>query len=58
MLRQQQSRINALPVAVKALPEEKVRSFGNGVDDLKVGLKFLFTQKEKLCQLMVHVPFW
>jgi hypothetical protein len=55
MLRQQQSRINALPVAVKALPEEKVRSFGNGVDDLKVGLKFLFTQKEKLCQLMLNL---
>jgi hypothetical protein len=43
MLRHQQSRINALPVAVKALPEEEVRSVGDGLDDLKVGLKFLFT---------------
>jgi hypothetical protein len=43
MLRHQQSRINALPVAVKALPEEEGRSVGDRLDDLKVGLKFLFT---------------
>lgn len=45
MLRHQQSRINALPVAVKALPEEEVRSVGDGLDDLEVGLKFLFTAR-------------
>jgi hypothetical protein len=44
MLRQQRSRINALPVAVKALPEEEMHSVRNGLDNLKVGLKFLFTQ--------------
>jgi hypothetical protein len=47
MLRHQQSRINALPVAVKAPPEEEVRSVGDGLDDLKVGLKFLFTHQER-----------
>ena len=43
MLRQQQFHINALAVAVKALPEEEVRSVGGGLNDLKVGWKFLFT---------------
>ena len=47
MLRHQQSRINALPVAVQALPEEEVRSVGDGLDELKVGLTFLFTQARR-----------
>jgi hypothetical protein len=39
MLRQQRSRINALPVAVKALPEEEMHSVRNGLDNLKVGCR-------------------